>query len=40
VFNRLDDAADKFAESKSDLGTPDAGADELESRGFAEKKAP
>ncbi|RMJ27679.1 hypothetical protein PHISP_01464 [Aspergillus sp. HF37] len=40
VFNRLDDAADKFAESKSALGTPDAGADELESCGFAEKKGP
>lgn len=40
AFNRLNDAFDKFAESQSSAGTPDAGADELASRGFAEKKNP
>ncbi|OJJ33005.1 hypothetical protein ASPWEDRAFT_115243 [Aspergillus wentii DTO 134E9] len=38
VYGRLDAAAEKFAESQSSVVTPDAGADELEARGFAEKK--
>lgn len=38
VFNRLDDAVEKFEESNNSLGMPDAGAEELESKGFAEKK--
>lgn len=37
-FGRLDDAAEKYAESAaSSIATPDAGASELEDRGFAEK---
>lgn len=40
VFGRLDDAAEKYAESQSSVATPDAGADELQERGFAEKKTP
>lgn len=40
VYGRLDDAAEKYAESQSSVATPDAGADELQERGFAEKKIP
>ncbi|PYH42714.1 tRNA-ribosyltransferase family protein [Aspergillus saccharolyticus JOP 1030-1] len=37
VYGRLDDAAEKFAESQSSVATPDTGADGLEEHGFAEK---
>ncbi|RDW93115.1 tRNA-ribosyltransferase family protein [Aspergillus mulundensis] len=37
AYGRLDIAAGKFAESQSDLATPDTGADGLEEHGFAEK---
>ncbi|KAL1848426.1 hypothetical protein Plec18170_008024 [Paecilomyces lecythidis] len=38
AYGRLDDAVEKYAESLSSVATPDAGADELQDRGFAEKK--
>lgn len=38
VFGRLDDAADKYAESVSSGATPDAGAESIEARGFAAKQ--
>ncbi|KAH1905261.1 hypothetical protein KXV22_005161 [Aspergillus fumigatus] len=37
VYGRLDDAAEKFAESESSIATPDTGADGLEAHGFAQK---
>lgn len=37
VYGRLDDHAEKLLEAESSVATPDAGADELEARGFAEK---
>ncbi|KAL4815325.1 tRNA-guanine transglycosylase family protein [Aspergillus spinulosporus] len=37
AYGRLNVAAEKFAESQSDLATPDTGADGLEEHGFAEK---
>ncbi|EFR01221.1 queuine tRNA-ribosyltransferase [Nannizzia gypsea CBS 118893] len=37
VFGRLDGVAEKLLESQSSIVTPDAGAEELEERGFAEK---
>ncbi|KAF3479511.1 tRNA-guanine transglycosylase family protein [Arthroderma uncinatum] len=37
VFGRLDAVAEKLLESQSSVVTPDAGAEELEARGFAEK---
>ncbi|KAL4801629.1 tRNA-guanine(15) transglycosylase-like protein [Aspergillus unguis] len=37
AYGRLDIAAEKFAESQSDLATPDTGAEGLEEHGFAEK---
>lgn len=36
-YGRLDDAAEKYAESTSSVATPDAGANELEEHGFAVK---
>ncbi|KAJ9407186.1 hypothetical protein DTO045G8_5035 [Paecilomyces variotii] len=38
AYGRLDDAVEKYAESISSVTVPDAGADELQDRGFAEKK--
>jgi hypothetical protein len=38
AYGRLDDAVEKYEESLSSAATPDAGADELQDRGFAEKK--
>ncbi|EAW14760.1 tRNA-ribosyltransferase family protein [Aspergillus clavatus NRRL 1] len=40
VYGRLDDAAEKFAESQSSVATPDTGADGLEAHGFAQKDLP
>ncbi|KAL4870261.1 hypothetical protein BDV12DRAFT_166473 [Aspergillus spectabilis] len=37
AYGRLDIAAEKFAESQSDVATPDTGAEGLEEHGFAEK---
>ncbi|KAL4759450.1 tRNA-ribosyltransferase family protein [Aspergillus foveolatus] len=37
AYGRLNVAAEKFAESQSDLATPDTGAEGLEEHGFAEK---
>ncbi|RAK80381.1 tRNA-ribosyltransferase family protein [Aspergillus fijiensis CBS 313.89] len=37
VYGRLDDAAEKFAESQSSVATPDTGAEGLEEHGFAER---
>lgn len=39
-YGRLDDAAEKYAESTSSVATPDGGATELKEHGFAEKAAP
>lgn len=37
AYGRLDIAAQKFAESQSEIATPDTGASGLEEHGFAEK---
>lgn len=37
AFGLLDSTVEKYAESQSSLPTPDAGAEELQARGFAEK---
>lgn len=37
AFGRLDDLAEKYAESVSSVPTPDTGANELQEHGFAEK---
>lgn len=39
AYGRLDEAVEKFeaSESASAVATPDAGSEELQSRGFAEK---
>lgn len=37
VYGRLDEALQKNAEAESEVTTPDASADELQQRGFAER---